>query len=213
MDTTEFWTTIEAARSAASADRPFAEVLADDLATRSKEDILRYQERFDEVSGAVYRWDVWAAAYLIGGGCSDDSFMDFRAGLVALGRDWYEKAAADPDGLAGHPAVIAAAGAYRDEALFDEDVNYVAARAFGRVTGDEEDFYEAWTEYEASRDRPARRGDDGMGEDFDFDDAAEMHSRLPRLAALYLGDITGQGPSDGDGRASVSDLELGTVPG
>ncbi|MGW6097887.1 DUF4240 domain-containing protein [Streptomyces sp. NPDC055157] len=24
---------------------------------------------------------------LIGGGCSDDSFIDFRAGLIALGRD------------------------------------------------------------------------------------------------------------------------------
>ncbi|MFB7241886.1 hypothetical protein CW362_17475 [Streptomyces populi] len=196
MDTTEFWTTIEAARSAATVDRPFAEVLTDELATRTREDILRYQERFDEASGAVYRWDVWAAAYLIGGGCSDDSFMDFRAGLIAQGRDWYEKAAAVPDRLAEHPAVIAAAGAHRDEALFDEMTNYAAARAFGRVTGDEEDFYEAWTEYEASR-RPAARDGNDMGEDFDFDDAAEMHSRLPRLAALCLGDITSQGLSEG----------------
>ncbi|MFD5514733.1 DUF4240 domain-containing protein [Streptomyces sp. NPDC127066] len=191
MDISEFWITIEAARSAATADRPFAEVLTDELATRTKEDILRYQERFDEASGAVYRWDVWAAAYLIGGGCSDDSFMDFRAGLVAQGRDWYEKAAAVPDRLAEHPAVIAAAGADRDEVLFDEETNYAAARAFGRVAGDEEDFYEAWTEYEASRDHSLRDNDD-MGEDFDFDDAAEMHSRLPRLAALCLGDITPQ---------------------
>lgn len=191
MDISEFWTTIEAARSAATADRPFAEVLTDELATRTKEDILSYQERFDEASGAVYRWDVWAAAYLIGGGCSDDSFMDFRAGLIAQGRDWYETAAAAPDRLAEHPSVIAAAGAHRDEALFDEDVNYVAARAFGRITGDEEDFYAAWTAYEGSRAR-SRQGDDDMGEDFDFDDAAEMHSRLPRLAALCLGDIAHQ---------------------
>lgn len=195
METAEFWTTIEAARSAATADKSFAEALTDELATRTKEDILRYQERFDEVSGAVYRWDVWAAAYLIGGGCSDDGFMDFRAGLIAQGRDWYEKAAAVPDRLAEHPAVIAAAGAHHDEALFDEETNYAAARAFGRVTGDEEDFYEAWTEYEASSDRLAR-GSGDMGEDFDFDDAAEMHSRLPRLAALCLGDIAGPGLSE-----------------
>ncbi|WP_275040916.1 hypothetical protein [Nocardiopsis halotolerans] len=25
-----------------------------------------------------------------------------------------------------------------------------------------------------------------MGEDFDFDDAQEMHRRLPRLAALFI---------------------------
>lgn len=30
-----------------------------------------------------------------------------------------------------------------------------------------------------------------MGEDFDFDDADEMHRRLPRLAALYLGAAAG----------------------
>ncbi|MFH8443276.1 DUF4240 domain-containing protein [Streptomyces sp. NPDC018026] len=48
----------------------------------------------------VYRWDVWAAAYLIGGGCPDDRFSDFTAGLVALGRDWYEQTATCPDALA-----------------------------------------------------------------------------------------------------------------
>ncbi|MER5382676.1 DUF4240 domain-containing protein [Streptomyces sp. NPDC002688] len=189
MDTSAFWTTIEAARSATTADKPFAAALVDELATRSKQDILGYQERFDEASGAVYRWDVWAAAYLIGGGCSDDSFMDFRAGLIALGRDWYDKAAAAPDGLAEHPSVIAAAQAHRDEAIFDEEANYAASGAFGRITGDEEDFYEAWAAHTASRERPARDSDD-MGEDFDFDDAHEMHRRLPRLAALCLRDTT-----------------------
>ncbi|MER5686429.1 DUF4240 domain-containing protein [Streptomyces sp. NPDC002205] len=187
MDTSEFWTIIEAARSAGTADKPFVEALVDELATRAKDDILRYQEGFDEVHEAVYRWDVWAAAYLIGGGCSDDSFMDFRAGLIALGRDWYERAAACPDSLAEHPAVIAAAEAYDDEAVFYEDVNYAASDAFKRITGGEEDFYEAWDEYAASGDSSGQDAED-MGEDFDFDDPDEMRRRLPRLAALYLRD-------------------------
>ncbi|MGW2860265.1 DUF4240 domain-containing protein [Streptomyces sp. NPDC001205] len=187
MDISEFWTIIEAARSAGTAEKPFVESLVDELATHAKDDILRYQERFDELHEAVYRWDVWAAAYLIGGGCSDDSFMDFRAGLIALGRDWYEKAAADPDSLAGHPAVIAAAEVHCDEALFYEEVNYAASEAFKRVTGDEEDFYEAWDEYRASQDSSEEDSED-MGEDFDFDDPEEMRRRLPRLAALYLRD-------------------------
>ncbi|MGW1545252.1 DUF4240 domain-containing protein [Streptomyces sp. NPDC002309] len=161
--------------------------LVDELATRAKDDIPRYQERFDEVHEAVYRWDVWAAAYLIGGGCSDDSFMDFRAGLIALGRDWYERAAACPDSLAEHPAVIAAAEVYDDEVVFYEDVNYAASDAFKRITSGEEDFYEAWDEYAASRDRSGQDAED-MGEDFDFDDSVEMRRRLPRLAALYLRD-------------------------
>ena len=55
------------------------------MATRTRQDILQYQERFDEVHAALYRWDVWGAAYLIAGVCSDDSFVDFRAGLRAQG--------------------------------------------------------------------------------------------------------------------------------
>ena len=187
MDTSEFWTVIEAARSASAAEKSFAEALVDELATRTKDDILRYQERFDEAHGAVYRWDVWAAAYLIGGGCSDDSFMDFRAGLIGLGREWYERAAACPDVLAEHPAVTAAAEAHSDEVVFNETVNYAASYAFERVAADGGDFYEAWNEYRTSRNASPEAASEGMGEDFDFDDPDEMRRRLPLLAALYLG--------------------------
>ncbi|WP_206507906.1 DUF4240 domain-containing protein [Streptomyces chrestomyceticus] len=52
---------------------------------------------------------MWAAAYLNGGGCSDDRFSDFIAGPVALGCEWYERAAICPGSLAQHPAVRKAA--------------------------------------------------------------------------------------------------------
>ncbi|WP_369192199.1 DUF4240 domain-containing protein [Streptomyces sp. R08] len=184
METDEFWNIIETARSNTREGHALDEALVDLLASRSKQDILEYQECFDELHGAIGRWDVWAAAYLIGGGCSDDSFTDFRAGLLALGRQWYERAAAAPDSLAEHPTVIAAV-ANSDYVLFYEAVNYAAAYAFKRITGDEEDFYEAWDRHCAAQQGPARNSVD-MGEDFDFDDPEEMRRRLPRLAALYL---------------------------
>ncbi|MFF5287341.1 DUF4240 domain-containing protein [Streptomyces sp. NPDC013171] len=187
MDMHEFWGVIETARLAATADKPFAEALVDELASRTQGDILSYQECFDEVHEAVYRWDVWAAAYLMGGGCSDDSFMDFRAGLIALGRDWYQEVAACPDSLAGHPVVIDAARAQHDEAIFDEDANYAASYAFERLTGDDHAFYEAWDAYKSPRKENGQDADD-MGEDFDFDDLEEMRRRLPRLSAFYLRD-------------------------
>lgn len=46
-----------------------------------------------------------SAAYMLHGGCSDDSFWDFRAGLVALGREHYEAVLRDPDELATIPDV------------------------------------------------------------------------------------------------------------
>ncbi|KUO20399.1 DUF4240 domain-containing protein [Streptomyces dysideae] len=106
MNTDEFWHVIDTARSHTTTDHPFDEALVDLLTRRSTQDILAYEERFDALHDALHRWDVWAAAYLIGGGCSDDSFMDFRAGLIAQGRKWYERAATAPDSLADHPEVV-----------------------------------------------------------------------------------------------------------
>ncbi|MFO0614255.1 MAG: DUF4240 domain-containing protein [Polyangiaceae bacterium] len=51
-------------------------------------------------------YELWAAAYVLHGGCSDDTFWDFRAGLVALGRDRYEAALHDPETLASVPDVV-----------------------------------------------------------------------------------------------------------
>ncbi|WP_030057784.1 MULTISPECIES: DUF4240 domain-containing protein [Streptomyces] len=185
MDIDGFWNVVGAARaeSSGSPGKAFAEALVDQLARLPQEEILSYQERFDEVHGAVYRWDVWAAAYLIGGGCSDDSFMDFRAGLIALGRDWYEQAAAQPDELADHPAVIEAAARGDDYVIFDEDVNYAAGSAFERLTGDTDAFHEAWKRHRAGQDLDLALESD-MGADLDFDDADEMHRRLPRQHAV-----------------------------
>ncbi len=122
MDIGTFWDIIETARASAGPDRPFHESLTDHLATLSEDDILEYHERFEKMHGALYRYDLWAAAYLIRGGCSDDSFIDFRAGLIAQGRDWYEQAMTSPDSLAGHPAVAGAGHPLADNPLFYEEV-------------------------------------------------------------------------------------------
>ncbi|WP_328914437.1 MULTISPECIES: DUF4240 domain-containing protein [unclassified Streptomyces] len=193
METDAFWQLVETARSRATQAGTVDEALVDLLAARSEREVLEYQERFDELHGALYRWDVWAAAYLIGGGCSDDGFTDFRAGIIAEGRTWYERVAADPDSLAEHPLAAAAAKAGEDYVLFYEEVNYVAPRAFEQLTGDEEDFYQAWEQYDSDA-QPCAKAEQiagierDMGEDFDFDDAEQMHHRLPRLATLYLSD-------------------------
>ena len=183
MDTDRFWDVIEAARSSAGDSSPFHEVLTDLLASRTEQEILDYQEKFEEAQQGLYRWDVWAAAYLIGGGCSDDSFMDFRAGLIAQGRDCYQKTADSPDSLAGHPAVTAAARRPWDNPLFNEPVNYAASYAFQRVSGDDHAFWDALHSSDRGDHAPA-----DMGENFDFDDEHQMRRRLPRLAALHLGE-------------------------
>lgn len=46
-------------------------------------------------TGETLLWSI-----IIHGGCGDDAFWDFRAGLVALGRKVYEAALKNPDSLA-----------------------------------------------------------------------------------------------------------------
>lgn len=182
MNGDDFWGIVEAARAD---DKAFHEALEDRLAERSAEEILAFQARFDELDAAVCRWDVWAAAYLIGGGCSVDSFAGFRAGLIALGREWYERVRHSPDALADHPAVLRAATGGEGYPVFYELAGYAAAMAYGRVTGKgEHDFYEDVDEHRAAHDPD--EGEDDMGEEFDFGDDAEMRKRLPRLAELFL---------------------------
>jgi hypothetical protein len=88
--------------------------------------------------------------------------------LIAQGRDWYRRAAASPDSLAGHPAV---AGRPWDNSLFYEEAAYAASYAFEQVTGDEPAFWDAVGPL-------ARRGSGptDMGEDFDFGDDQEMRT-------------------------------------
>jgi hypothetical protein len=120
-----------------------------------------------------YRYPLWAAAYLVNGGCSDDGFEYFRGWLIMQGRDAYERVVADPDALVGLAAIRAKAPSRQP--LECEDTLYIASRAYRAATGEE---------------LPRRAGrikypELDPGWDFDFDDRAEMARRLPRLTALF----------------------------
>jgi hypothetical protein len=121
-----------------------------------------------------YLMSLWAAAYLINSGCSDDGFDYFRGWLITQGRDVFEAAVADPDALADLAAVRAAAS---DGGVLEcEDALYLAETAYETATGQE---------------LPDGVTTDGYPDldpewAFDFDEQAQMQRRLPRLAALYL---------------------------
>jgi len=189
VDITEFWTLIEAAHAqAADADDDNGKAAAADLTERlaatSELTIFEFEQHFTRLHSALCRWDVWAAAYLINRGCSDDSFMDFRAAVIAQGPEWYERIAQNPDSLADHPAVRAVAAGSHAFALFQEQVNYVSARAYEQLVGERTEISEFYEAYEAFAGKTAPEPND-LGEEFDFDDAAQMRARLPRLSELF----------------------------
>ncbi|MFE9868352.1 hypothetical protein ACFYPZ_37690 [Streptomyces sp. NPDC005506] len=67
----------------------------------------------------------------------------------------------------------------------------MSSRAYERLKGDTDDFWEAWEAYSDARITSEEDGSEDMGESFDFDDDQQMRRRLPRLAALYLGSASG----------------------
>ncbi len=66
----------------------------------SLEDLIGFEKTFRRLLNQAYSWDLWGAAYIVHGGCSDDGFEYFRRWLVSRGREVYENSLANPDSLA-----------------------------------------------------------------------------------------------------------------
>ncbi|WP_031514299.1 DUF4240 domain-containing protein [Streptomyces sp. NRRL F-5123] len=176
MDTDRFWQLVELARrqvaAPADADGAAAEATAL-LAARSPQEILRAQQILWDLMADSYRAPLWAAAYLINGGCSDDGFDYFRGWLVAQGRDAFERAVADPDTPVDHPTVRAAAEGGNE--LEAEDFLAFPCNAYRQATG-----------RELPRDSfTINYPDLDPAWNFSFDDHVKVAPRLPRLDALY----------------------------
>ncbi|WP_042410202.1 DUF4240 domain-containing protein [Streptacidiphilus carbonis] len=175
MDTDQFWTLIEQAgrRAADPTDMDsFADEAAALLAVQEPEQILDAQQILWDLMAASYQAPLWAAAYLINGGCSDDGFDYFRGWLIAQGRTTFEQVIADPDFLAELPVVLAAVA--EGSELEGEGTLGIAWDAYRTATGTELPS-DAFTIDYPPLD-PAWMSD--------FADDRRIAARLPRVAAL-----------------------------
>lgn len=100
MDTKQFWAVIDKARKQADGWEDMYDPLVGILATQDTPDILKWKQIFDEYQHLSYKNKLWAAAYIINGGCSDDGFDYFRGWLTAQGKNVFLKALKNPDSLA-----------------------------------------------------------------------------------------------------------------
>ncbi|MFI0242593.1 DUF4240 domain-containing protein [Streptomyces sp. NPDC016845] len=176
MDMRQFWDLIEQARQhiPAPADTDaIAQEATALLASRPLQAIIGTHQAVYQLLADSYRAPLWAAAYMINGGCSDDGFDYFRGWLIMQGRTVFEQVLADPDTLADNPAVREAAPEGYE--LECEDALGIAWHAHLAATGGEI----------PDTVSTARYPDLDPAWDFDFDDSDELARRLPRLAALY----------------------------
>ncbi len=101
MDREAFWKLIESTRKKSGRDPDDQmDAIRDALRKLAPDEIVSFDHHYTDLWADAYRWDVWQAAYVAGGGCSDDSFMDFRYWLIARGRKVYEAVLKDPEYLA-----------------------------------------------------------------------------------------------------------------
>ena len=127
--TVEFWNLIERAkRKSFGGIEEQAEVLKGILSERPVQDIVEFGRIFEYYHSSSYSSDLWAAAYIIQGGCSDDMFDYFRAWLIAQGKDIFENALNNPETLTKTIRVEEA------EEIDGECMLYVASEAYEKKT-------------------------------------------------------------------------------
>jgi Protein of unknown function (DUF4240) len=161
------------------------------LAQLPAAEIASFDNLFEQLRNDAESHDMANAAVLIEHGfLGDDSFDDFRAGLVALGRATYERALADPDTLSEHPLVREIAAAHDPRWLGREDMLFVASHAYALVTGEDE-----VTFYDFAEDQ---RAEDQRAEDQRVEEARANgdpdEARAVGRANLGIGTLRGQDP-------------------
>jgi hypothetical protein len=129
MDKSAFWKIIDESRNKANGDlERHLEVLQQQLVKLEPDEIVTFGHLFDEYWHRAYTWELWGAAYIVGGGCSDDGFADFRGWLISKGEKVYEDALKDPDSLI---TVVKES----DDGCQFEGFHYAAWTAWEEITG------------------------------------------------------------------------------
>jgi hypothetical protein len=94
------------------------------------DEICEFDRHFVRRRMEAYRWDLWAVAYIINGGCSDDGFEYFRCWLIGQGQKAYETVLASPEKISRWIK--------EDEETFEgESLMYAASDAYEAVTTEE----------------------------------------------------------------------------
>ena len=182
MTRNEFWEHIQASRRVDP--EAHQERLAKRLAKLPVAEILDFDHWWEVALAESYHWNLWGAAYVINGGCSDDGFDYFRGWLILQGRDVFEAAVKHPDSLSD---VVEPDEEYESEGRPAWDAWFAATK----TEQDEAGYDKLIAALKARYPKPPKKR--GMGRQWDFDDDAARRKRFPRLAAMYL-----DGAGDGD---------------
>lgn len=102
--------------------------LINEIGKLTPKQMIGFRLRTDKLLYDIYNSEMWCAAYIMNGGCSDDSFEYFRNWVISRGKEAYYKAKENPDNLISE--------VNPDAEMYDfEGFWYVALTAFENNTG------------------------------------------------------------------------------
>lgn len=129
MDEQRFWTIVDRTAVHESDPERQVEALRAELMALTAEDVVAFRNAFEAQLERAYSWDLWAVAYVVHGGASDDGFEYFRRWMVSKGRTSFERLLARPDDLADMLVDDV------DGVLEFEEILYVTDEVWGEKTG------------------------------------------------------------------------------
>jgi predicted DNA-binding WGR domain protein len=173
MTETLFWELIDKCKEKGDDAEEQMEWLMTQLSKRPVKDIVTFDFILNKYYSKSYTSDLWAAAYIIMGGCSDDCFDYFRAFLLYLGKEPYEASIKDPETLLPYLKLVEE----QDEMPQLEELLFVACEAFEEKTGqDDEDYHDLYEKLtNDSYSQPE------IEFDWDEDDEEGLRKKFPLL--------------------------------
>jgi hypothetical protein len=135
MTEDRFWLIIEASERGRHLDV--------ELNKLSEEEIMGYRYWWNHFHKKSYTQGLWAVAYTVLGGCSDDGFDYFRFWLITRGKAVFDEALSNPDSLCD---VFETLTDEEEDYPEQEDVAYVPKKVFERKYN--KDFYKEEDKYD-----------------------------------------------------------------
>lgn len=130
LDEEVYWGIIENSLKETHSTEDQEIFLVNEVEKLTPKEMIGFRLRTDKLLYDSYTADLWCAAYIMHGGCTDDGFEYFRCWLISRGKDTFYKAKSNPDTLID--LVKEGEDVYEFEGFW-----YVAINAFKNVTDKE----------------------------------------------------------------------------
>lgn len=130
LEEESYWVIIENSLKKNSNQSDQELFLVNEIEKLTPKEMIGFRLRTDKLLFDSYTSDLWCAAYIINGGCTDDGFEYFRCWLISRGKETFYKAKENPDSLIN--LVKQDRGIYEFEGFW-----YVAINAFKNETDKE----------------------------------------------------------------------------